>query len=72
VGYVQILKKGSLIWHKYGNWGRWTIFGLTAAPIRGPKSIAGLVLGRKNRHLWDRGIIPVTEVEETSAQKESF
>ena len=51
VGYVQILKKGSLIWHKCGNWSRWTIFGRAAAPIRGSKSIAELVLGQNDRHL---------------------
>ena len=26
VGYVQILEEGSLVWHKCGNWSRWTIF----------------------------------------------
>lgn len=51
VGYVQILKKGSLIWHKCGNWNRWTIFRRAAAPIRGSKSIAELVLGQNDRHL---------------------
>jgi|GEM_PF-6889645 len=51
VGYVQILKKGSLIWHKCGNWNRWTIFGRAAAPIRGSKSIAELVIGQNDRHL---------------------
>ena len=51
VGYVQILKKGSLIWHKCENWSRWTILGRAAAPILGSKSIAELVLGQNDRHL---------------------
>jgi hypothetical protein len=50
VEYVQILKKGSLIWHKSGNWSRWTIFGRATA-IGGSKSIAELVLGQNDRHL---------------------
>jgi hypothetical protein len=51
VGYVQILKKGLLIWRKCGNWSRRTIFGLAAPPIRGSKSMAEPVLGDNYRHL---------------------
>ena len=50
VGYVQILKKRALSWHKCGNWSRGAIIDRAAA-IRGLNSIAEPVLGQNDRHL---------------------
>jgi hypothetical protein len=63
VWYVKILEKGSLIWHKGGNWSRWTVLGLAVTQIRGTKSIAEAGLGRNVRHQSDRGNSLVTEIE---------
>ena len=47
--YVQVLEKEPLIRHKCGNWGRRTIFGSSATPVRGRKSIGQLDFGPKRR-----------------------
>jgi hypothetical protein len=37
--YARTLENEPLIWHKCGNWGRWTIFSGVATPFRGRENM---------------------------------